>query len=68
MNIVEALKTGKLIRRKNHLLGNDYGEVLNYTNHGIVFKYGNSIMPIFITDILADDWEAKEEMPNKEKL
>lgn len=68
MNIIEAIKSGKLMRRKSRTFGYNYVEVINHYDRGVVFKYGNNTMPLLVSDILANDWEIKKEMTDQEKL
>lgn len=61
MNIIEAIKTEKLIRRTHKSFGPYYGQIISSSEHGVVFYFNNSVMPITLTDILADDWETLED-------
>lgn len=70
MNIVEALQTGKPIRRPvarhlgsagNGWLGNEYVLSLLSPNERVVSFLGYDVIyPIVREDILANDWEAYE--------
>lgn len=72
MNIVDAIKSGKPIRRKDPRFGPCFGKVIT-DFESVVFLYsGNVKIPIVVADIIADDWEIeptdKENSPEIKKL
>lgn len=71
MNLVEALRTGKPLRRpvprhcgsgRTGWLGHDYVmTLLTSTSSASIFGQVHEVQLINSTDILASDWEVKED-------
>lgn len=58
MTIQEAYKTGRQVRRTASSFGEAFGRIINERD-SISFKYRLGVMPLDVTDIMADDWEVE---------
>jgi hypothetical protein len=59
MNIIEARKSGKPFKRRSH---DEWADDICDNYEGMDLYLGNTeISRLYIEDILADDWEIKED-------